>query len=983
MPITTKAKGATTIGVVAVTPIESGRTAEVPWEPEFRSRIAQSEAEVISYDESNEDFLVKRRKAETKCKTLYDSYRRLLRDKRRRWKSDKKVWMEKSLDELLKEVQSKRVKYTYAEISIDPLYRSIPISIDWYDKWGTPIQRDIGYRVCNRPDLFQKLFCCSRYKLNANFRSAVRASGQTIAGAQGMKDIPKDGAGRKPVWSDRVPDDATGKIWMLPANKEYDIRFDGWYAPAGYPLGWYRLYTRIRKLTAKEASKMARDFAKRRKRLGRYSTVLLTMWERDYILQHPFPDVTTDEEVRDIWSRLQSAQRELRACIEFHRVHHQVASGALGERTCENTFTQPTIASKDALTQFELACGVEARFGHMGHIPVVVNQTSAGTLLRESQVVMHPEAGTLTPTIKTWADVLQPLDGLPLIELDLSQGNTTSWESPINFDAFEDPADPLVKYDPDVGDIRAQAARAVLKLEGLGIDEHSLDRLSRSVAECKDLPATGTQAASFLAFMANPAGEGKYIEVPKQALSSVALRQQWEKKYAPRLVVGKTGARYFVSTPALRRFPFRTAAKLWLWWKMGVEPIAHDVNALCSGTGNYLSSFRRGLVAMYTGLGNCVNYDATFRKRPYHKPDLHPRSPVGDEKVRRIRLLFPMLPCMYDADYGYSTRTLTAFSPEEDRGTVRLSESLRIDGQLFDRWPNGNALISGESGVAGSYSAYHLLGEILVKLIRPRCIGIEHRIQDVAVFTRFAASEIQRALDVDSSMLTRLFDEARAITVSWELIPFSFILDWFQRVRAVTETLDFQAFLKAEGLELKSLFGPWVGLRWKHWETYSGFACTATRAVVGSYESLRDAGWTEGYPADWASQQVFMNTWYCYTHKNDVAAALAKGWNPAWVRNPYTFRNIENTWSYYDAEAQWKTVSTEWLMVPLDVQYLGLEFEIRPNKPRILTSATEYYRGPMGSTSSAYVPTVHPNLSLAKFVSLAALFVQYFRFKAR
>jgi hypothetical protein len=92
----------------------------------------------------------------------------------------------------------------------------------------------------------------------------------------------------------------------------------------------------------------------------------------------------------------------------------------------------------------------------------------------------------------------------------------------------------------------------------------------------------------------------------------------------------------------------RAAAAAWLFWKFGVEPTAHDINNLCSGTGNYLQPMRAGLTSMYRSLEQ-IEWDMTFKmKHKWKESGVTDIMPVN-KTLRTVWIHLPCLPLTYSS----------------------------------------------------------------------------------------------------------------------------------------------------------------------------------------------------------------------------------------------------------------------------------------------------------------------------------------------
>jgi hypothetical protein len=894
--------------------------------PTFRSLDPGDGNALIAYEETDEQLARERRRLARDVRVARSSYRILMNSELKVWKHELSDWKRTMVQRLKAAIEAKRVRYSYAEISISPQafrlgsYPELCVTNLWpSSSHGSKLR----HRALQRPADFQMLFHCSKYKTNTTYVPAQFASDGKIARQ-----------------ADTVPKDATGKIW--------------WYLGVdhrvGPVIGWFRHYTKLRRLTAKEKRKLLRDLEK-----SRWSLVERDEGYVEWLRAHPRPDRGNNARIFAAWVKLQEAERLLSQTIRSHRCSHTKV---------ENRGAQYAFSGK---VEYAVNLGDDFASGKLpGYCPV----RDDGQTFRYAQMLVYPAFGSGEWTERRFQRytkvngvtrrqeallgslVTRPNQPVHLVDSEVAlETQTATIASGITLETFDNTwASPAVMSDPARGRILTACLRQASKIEGLVFGRESADRLSRSIVECKDLPQTVGQVTSFVAWLASG--------LPK----SMADMPPMDGRTRALLAAAKT---------------VRAAAAAWLFWKFGVEPTAHDINNLCAGTGNYLGTLRSGLTSMYRSLDE-IRYDMTFKMKKRHSdPFITGVSPMLREKDVWIHL--PCLPIYPSSEMDLPP----GFYIRED-GLVDLPESVKVSTDEGARpvrnCANGTAVLSRLCQETVGTRAYGnniswLEQQILGRLV-PVCTTTAWKTLETCVYARFSADDIAAAYGWKGDGLSDLFDVSRALTTSWEVLPMTFVADWFLSTREVVEALNLQAFLRTEGLHLEPLDGVWLGHKFLYWNGVQMPDATLTDAWVGTYDQLNAQG-IPGIPGSWRNRlgQVWGYD-ACWagpasdrlSSKGELAALSN------WFRRAENSRIDPDNWT-----TGWGALDGEPLsyVIPTEMPILSLKFRMSTaNKPAVaIGSGTCYQRQriPSELRKLEFVPVADMKVNVGKLTSLAAL----------
>lgn len=922
-----KSKGPATLGRVptAHKRMQSGLGFMPQFDPMFRSLDPGDGNELIAYEETDPRLARLRKTLERDIQVARSSFKMLMKSKLKEWKRAQLEEKRTMIRRLKAEIQAKRVKYTYAEITIDPeVFNDAPFNeVCIINLWKTVDHGGLlRHQALQRPANFQMLFHCSRYKVNKTFhRRQIDASGHTTH----PHDI--------------VPSDATGAIW--------------WYTSPLHVademvVGWFRLYERIRKLTAREAKKIAKNLEK-----SRYELVLRDAGWIEWLDAHPRPDRFNDRELFSAWNNIQKLEKELSQAIRFHRCSHTKVACDMTHVMFDTSVRIPVSTGNDYAGGVIPVYQPSRRIGDHAHnwrCPQLVIFPAFGRGNWEGKYCYRSlwKNGVYQRQDSTLGQlVVDPGNWIDLTGMIGRQGckwSTNTESKAVTLQTFDnDYPPPDIIPDWDRNRILTSCLRQANKVEGLVFGRESADRLSRSIVECKDLPQTAGQVRDFVQWLA--------CGLP------LAVDDMPQLKGVARMKV-------------LAAQTVRSAAAAWLFWKFGVEPTAHDVNNLCSGTGNYLQPMRAGLTSMYRSLDQ-IEYDMTFKMK--HK--WREEGITGVEPREVSRSVWIHLPCLdLSGDSGYC-RYPPGFRMEA--GLLQLPEQTRVCTDSYAEptttCANGTVILSDLVTNLISWSDYNAnigwLESQLQKIIFPVCTTTTWKTLETNVFARFSADDIKAAYGWKGDWLSDLFGLHRALTTSWEIRPLSFIADWFLSTREVIDAINLQAFLKTDGLRLQPLDGVWMGHRFQYWNGVQALNAHVAEAHLGTFEGLEAHG-IPGLPEQWRG----------LTFQTSLAAAACLGdrWHPCsdeereatsrWFSQMCYWndsQNYANSWS----------CGSESIVAHMPILSLKVELNTRDSQARAIGEGTTYQRYQIDGALRplAFVPVADMKVNAGKLVSLAAL----------
>lgn len=926
-----KSKGPATLGRVpaAHRRMQSGLGFIPQFNPTFRSLDPGDGNELIAYEETDPGLARMRKSLEREIRFARSSLRILMNNKKKEWKRAQLEEKRALISRLKADIDAKRVKYTYAEITVDPeaVGKDDLTEVCIRNLWETVDHGGVlRHRPLLRPADFQMLFHCGKYKVNKTFH-------RTQFGAKGQ--ITRH--------HDNVPRDATGAIWWYTSPFTVEDR---------HMVGWFRLHERIRRLTAKEARKLRRNIEK-----SRYSSLTGDAKWIEWLRTHPRPDRFNDSEIFSVWNNIQKLEKELSQAIRFHRCSHTKVS------------CQTPLPEFDTLVKVPVSLGNDYAGGE---IPAYNPARQAGNVAldrRYAQYIVFPAFGhgdwenryCNRFVAKNGVSKLQESTLGRLIEdpgnwIDLTWligRNGASWytsteSKAVTLQTFDnDWPPPEIIPDWDRNRILTECLRQANKIEGLVFGRESADRLARSIVECKDLPQTVGQTREFVVWLASG------LPLAVDNMPQLTGR-------AKALVLGAQTV--------------RAAAAAWLFWKFGVEPTAHDVNNLCSQTGNYLQPMRAGLTSMYRSLDQ-IGWDMTFKMKHKHREE--GITGVEPREVRRTYWIH--LPCLGLNGPDSLQPYPTGF--RFDAGLIALPEKTKVCTDSYatetDRCANGTVILSDLVTNSISHSDYSENITWLDKQIRetmfPVCTTTTWKTLETNVFARFAAEDIAAAYGWKESWMSDLFGLHRALTTSWEILPLSFIADWFLSTREVMDALNLQAFLKTEGLHLQPLDGVWLGHKFQFWNGVQAPNAHVAEVHLGTFDGLTEHG-IPGIPESWrgAKSSVWIKT-AClaggrgYEFSSSEMTALER-WFSA-DEHPYYTDSHNYAWDWACQGANYE------LPVHMPILSIKVELNTRDSIPRAVGKGTTYQRYKIDEALRplAFVPVADMKVNAGKLVSLAAI----------
>lgn len=926
-----KSKGPATLGRVPVAHkrMQSGLGFISQFNPDFRPLRPDDGNELIAYEETDPAIMRLRKMLERELRFARSSFRTLQNLKMKEWKRAMLEEKRTRVKQLKAAILAKRVKYAYAEISIDPSCVGDPLNeVAIANLWKTSTHGGhLRHRSLLRPADFQMLFHCSKYKVNNTFR-------RTQYGPAGK--ITRN--------HDNVPSDATGEIWS------YISPFRG---SERYIVGWYRHHSRIRRLTAKEQRKMLKDLNKQR-----FSALLRDEMLVQWLGAHPRPDRSTDAELSKLWDNIQKLEREVSGAIRFQR--------------CSHTKVEFHGYTAETLARVPFGFGVDYA---EGQLPVYnparrYNDDPSQDVRCVEELVFPIFGGTWE---NTYCNKLVRVPGTPqwrllettlgsLIEnggnfVDISayladgQFRTSTRSKAVTLQTFDnDYVPPVTIPEHDRSQILTACLRQANKIEGLVFGRESGDRLARSIVECKDLPQTAGQVGSFV---------------------------RWLACGLPLAMDGMPPLQGAAKTRVLAAQTARAAAAAWLFWKFGVEPTAHDINNLCSGTGNYLQPMRAGLTSMYRSLEQ-IRWDMTFKmKHKWKESGVTDVMPVNNT----LRTMWIHLPCLPMIGSSSHSPWPTGFRP--DAGLVALPEQTKVCTDSYARptatCANGCVILSELANRLISQSDWDTnldwLEAQIQEILFPVCTSTAWKTLDTNVFARFDADDIAAAYGWNGDGLSDLYGIHRALTTSWEVMPLSFIADWFLSTREVMSALDLRAFLREEGLRLKPLDGVWLGHRFQYWNTVQWPRATVTKAYVGTFDGLAAHG-VPGLPESWRGRSMT-------TQVTTAAQAGYPNTTVGWAYSSTELRALSSWWGgpHYDPDPESEShypwnVSDVALPVHMPILSLEIAVSTTADQPsRVCGKGTCYQRYQIDGSLRplAFVPVFDTKVNAGKMISLAAL----------
>jgi hypothetical protein len=930
MKSTGKSTGPATLGRVPAAHLrEDAGLGEIPmFDPTFRALDPGDGNALIAYEETDEKLARLRRLLMRDVRVARSSYRRLMNSELVKWKHELSDWRRTMIRRLKAAIEAKRVKYSYAEISISPkAFRlgSFP-ELCVTNLWPSSSHGSkLRHRALQRPADFQMLFHCSKYKVNTTYVEAQFAPDGKIA--------------RR---ADTVPDSATGKIW--------------WYLGVdhrvGPVIGWFRHYTKYRRLTAKEKRKLLRDLEK-----SRWSLVERDEGYVEWLRAHPRPDRGNNAVIFAAWTKFQDAEKQLNQAIRSHQCSHTKVEN----RSAHYAF--------NGLVEYAVNLGDDFASGRLpGYCPARAD----GQTFRYAQQIVYPAFGSgewterrfqrfvcvdgVTQRQETTLGslVTRPNQPVHLVDSGVAlELRTAATVKSISLETFDNSwGHPAVMPDPARGRILTTCLRQASKIEGMIFGRESADRLSRSVAECKDLPLMAGQVTQFLAWLASG--------LP----TSMAFMPPARGRVRASLLAAKTA---------------RAAAAAWLFWKFGVEPTAHDVNNLCAGTGNYLETLRSGLTSMYRSLDE-IRWDMTFKmKTRYSDPYI-----TGVKPQLREREMWIHLPCL--PVYPGSEEDLpSGFNIRED-GLVALPEDVNSTTdpavRPFRTCANGTVVLSRLTQESSDPHVYAnniaWIEQLILERLVPICTSTSWKTLDTCVYARFAADDIAAAFGWNGRGLSDLFDVSRALTTSWELMPLAFVADWFLSTREVMKALDVKAFLKTEGLHAEPVDGVWCGHRFLYWNGVQMPDATLTDAWVGTCDQLTAQG-IPGIPETWGGR--LGKVWaYDACHAGPGSDRLSSTEELEalgnWFKHAEQSRTDSRNWISGWGSADQRIDALKYV-IPAEMPILSLKFRISTaNKPAVACGSGTCYqrqRIPGALRPLEFVPVLDTRVNVGKLTSLAAL----------
>lgn len=949
-PIKSKRKGQATLGSVPVAhkrlSEKPGMTIMAPWDPKFRPLDPGDGSELISYEGLDDGFAAERRRLVNAQKRALDLFRWRLKIKTNQWKdrvSEEKRKLHKMLTTSRTELQKRRVKYQYAVLSMYPRLASEDHVKSLKDFETRDSSGAYTHGVLSGPKDFQSLLKVAKYTLNLTFHPEIRNKDNHII--QQHDNIPKD-------------------------DRTYPIRevIDILNSENNPIVGWVRYHTRFRKYSAKELKRIQRAIMQGKKRVP-FSLLQRDMGLVNWLAEHPRPSRGSDPELRKLYEQYKRATEDVKNHISFQRTEHtKVVNKTTAKVLCDvrikavedkdrvlpvvnyGVTMSPSESVEDSAGDLVQSVVIPTDWAEWQDTPVPMSRTQAPSAEEPYSI---PLGDLVQPTLANAWKLEISATGLP-----------ETRNRDITLGSFWPAVRPQVIRSVDESRILPQLQQMCAELEGAVFSGTNPERLNRSVSELKDLPQTGAEVEAFF-----------YNWLP-----------------SPRHLPAGAGAKLGEQV----KWTVRVAAKAYLWWKFGFEPLAHDVNTFLSDAGKYISALRRALSTLYNSLEDIQSPRTFKRTRRWALPG--PTAPYTRDTETGVWVFLPCFPLdvlgrnLYGE--GWRVKDFGDIDPQCFMNDAIFHQNQQLWFNEDVAWIKGvRGTSSSKACPNGTAVLNYLLGEIPDEVRRKSNSAVQYirdalfadgyadplhtttywRTLTTKVFARFSSDELRMAFlgRLQKTFMADLFDDSQAITTTWELLPLSFILDWFLSVKRVMQQFDLELLKMNDAVPLRSETGVWYGHQYEYWNTVQPSHTTLRYAAIGTFDALTQAG-IPGIPGPWRDMRYQIN-----------ARLLPRLWAPYAQRpadpNSKGVDRLANVFPGLTTAGRFLRASHAgdmWVTSHVPILALLLTTETWASDNGIVCGkGTSYQRAPNDEQllPLRFVPTLDVKLTCGKVTSLAAL----------
>lgn len=262
--------------------------------------------------------------------------------------------------------------------------------------------------------------------------------------------------------------------------------------------------------------------------------------------------------------------------------------------------------------------------------------------------------------------------------------------------------------------------------------------------------------------------------------------------------------------------------------KWGIEPTVKDVQVVAQQGLAWTTQYYRALRELYARIGEAV-YALTLKKRvatyPAHK----------GATVHREEMLLDLTKLAWESRREYPTITWSV--PPYDLGTD--IETVRRDAFTYqfnngrDATPFVHSLFSSDFpvGLPPDYLSVPIDGQY----VAPASLLVTSANERYSLFCRLKASRLRELITREQTVLEGLAS-AQMLKTTWDLIPLSFVVDWFTNVGRSIALVERELTAVLMGVEPTDE-SPYVWLN-QHWDTLVGEVPLLATVPNGSLEIL-------------------------------------------------------------------------------------------------------------------------------------------------